>query len=1121
MNITPDKLLDLQDEKWLRGERARVEELISGCNPGLISDAALLDLICNEIRLRENFEPDFPDLGLTERLYEYSNRFPAISDKLKKQLEFENQLKDDENDININNISFQFSQTGGINDIQNLREIEEFESGGFGTIYLARQILPDRQVAVKINQADSRLDEFSIRTLHNEAQRAARLRHPNIIEIYEVGKVGNQSYFIMPFIKGGNLKSRKGEFHDNFISISRLMATISHAVSYAHSLDVLHCDLKPSNILINEQGEPVLTDFGFAVGLIPEVHSVNQRNNQEPDNSRTAYETISSVFGTGGTPEYMAPEQSIGNFQSLSIETDIYGLGSVLYELLTGNPPGVRREGDKIPPPRSINNKIPRDLEAICLRCLSWNKGERYRQASEMALDFENFSSGYSVSAREFNRISGFIDRAVKWAIRSPVAAILLLIVFLSILSSTAILYSKNQQLRNLLQLAAQTSFNLGHTSEKRGTKPESETAYLQSIKLFDELSNKYPDNISFLIMKAKSQNNFALIMRELNRQQEYRKYLEDAIFSFQLANKRNPDNLDLLMEEANSWSNLGNYYLIHSERENATNCYQKSMILREKLMAQNSNNAEYQFQLAKSYFDLGNLNGRSTDSQKQAIADYQKAIEGFSNSISNGNSSDDLLQKTIEATINLSKLLAESGDVQAAQRLDDEMIAKWSGKVEADPGNLHFTLLYAILLNNRGTHGLDRIEPEKVEVDFQKARSYFIRAMKQQEVGFTVKKNYCMTLSNLALVNLRLMKKPNNSEEIQKYQKSVSEYSIEAIRLANSLIISSPAEVSPKISLAMACEIYAELLEMENQLAESKRILTEGLNTTASLINHDNEALEKHLNFINRLARLELLLNAENVEAARKLAEKGLFIVREQIGVNRDSQMLQMQLMEFSELNASLLLKNYKFEEKGMIIDENVISKLNQAVVFYSDAINAGKKGIAFGNVYSNQLDRYMSIYLFRAIALRNLKRFTDSNTDIYSAKQIMKTDDPRLIYLNLLECQNRIQLGDYENAIDAINSKMKSGNYSLEIYFNLACLYAEAVPKIQKNDKLSQSDKQIQTELFVRKSLSNLKLIQENGFFKDPVNVAQLEKDSSLVNIEKQKGFIEFLADVKQARK
>lgn len=1120
MNISPDELLDTQDDNWSKGKRTRVEEIVFSDNASTISDSVLLDLICNEIRLRENFEPEFLSLGLPERLKEYSKRFPAIAEKLKKQLEFESHLQDEERESShLSAVPFNYA--GGIIDIPNLKDIEEFESGGFGTIYLARQILPDRQVAVKINQTDSRLDELSIRTLHREAQRAAKLRHPNIIEIYEVGKVGNKSYFIMPFIKGGNLKSGKMAFHNDFINISRLMATISRAVSYAHSLDILHCDLKPSNILINEQGQPILTDFGFAIGLMPDNQSFNENNKSEPIDSRAAGGTLSSVFGTGGTPDYMAPEQTSGNYQSLSIETDIYGLGSILYELLTGNPPGIRQGGMQIIAPRLINGKTPRDLEAICLKCMSWNKKDRYQNASELAADLENYSFGYPVSARKHNRIAGFFDRTFKWMNRSPLAATLLMIVILSVISSTAILYAKNRQLRSLLQLAAQTSFNLGLTSEKRGTKPESEAAYLQSIRFFDELGNKYPDNISFLIMKARSQNNFALIMRELNRQQEYRKYLEDAITSFQIAHKRNPENSDLLMEEANSWSNLGNYYILNSERSSAIRCFIEARSLREKLISLDANDPEFQFQLAKSYFDLGNLNNRSTEFQKQAISDYQKAIEGFITSISGGNRSDDILQKTIEATTNLASLLSGNGDAMAAQKLDDEMVATWAAKVEADPGNLHFTLIYAILLNNRGSHGLDRIEPEKVEADFQKARSYFIRAMKQEEVSYSAKKYYCVTLSNLALVNLRLMKKTKNTDEFQKYQKAVSEFSIEAIRLANNLIISSPTEISPRISLAMACEIYAELLEIENQLGESKRILTEGLNATANLINQDVLALEKHLTFINRLSRLELSINAENIEPARQFAEQGLILVRKFINTNEDSQMLQLQLMEFSELNASLLLKKYNFEEKGMIIDENVITKLNQAVSLYSDAISACTKAMAIGHIYPNQLDRHMSNYLFRAVALKNLKKHAESNADINSAKKFLKTDDPRFIYLQLLECQNRIQLGEYDNAIDEISSVIKNGNHSIEIYFNLACLYAEAVPKIDKNQNLNASQKQLKKDEFIEKCLSILKLIHKNGFFKDPLNTAQLEKDLSLSNIENQTGFIEFLAEVKKAQK
>lgn len=284
--------------------------------------------------------------------------------------------------------------------------IELIGEGGMGVVYRARQQSLDREVAVKLLAAGPWASRDFVQRFVHEAQNAARMQHPNIVTIYEVGCAEELHFFSMRLIQGESLAAllkRDGKLAPQ--RAAALLRTIAEAVHYAHRLGVLHLDLKPANVLLDENGVPHVADFGLArrleQGLAADNHEVS------------------------GTPSYMAPEQATAGAQRITPATDIWGLGAILYELLSGEPPFISDtpqatlklvvEG-KLRSPRRFVAQLPRDLEAIVLKCMAYDCVHRYASAGELAEDLTRFQNGYMVKARPLNTV----QRSARWAMREP-----------------------------------------------------------------------------------------------------------------------------------------------------------------------------------------------------------------------------------------------------------------------------------------------------------------------------------------------------------------------------------------------------------------------------------------------------------------------------------------------------------------------------------------------------------------------------------------------------------------------------------------------------------------------------------------------------------------------------
>ncbi|MEX2121901.1 MAG: protein kinase [Pirellulales bacterium] len=289
---------------------------------------------------------------------------------------------------------------------------EEIARGGMGIVYKARQVSLDRIVALKMILAGQLAGPDEVQRFRTEAQAAANLRHPNIVAIHEVGEHQGQHYFSMDYVPGISLAAIARESPLPAQRAAGYVRTIARAIQYAHARGILHRDLKPSNVLIDVHDQPWVTDFGLAKRWT----SVPGQDEDKPG--------LADLTATGqilGTPSYMPPEQASGTRGQIGPASDIYSLGAILYELMTGRPP-FRAETpldtllqvleSEPAAPRLLNPKLPKDLETICLKCLRKDSSERYVSAADLAEDLGRFLAGEPIRARPLSAA----ERLSRWA---------------------------------------------------------------------------------------------------------------------------------------------------------------------------------------------------------------------------------------------------------------------------------------------------------------------------------------------------------------------------------------------------------------------------------------------------------------------------------------------------------------------------------------------------------------------------------------------------------------------------------------------------------------------------------------------------------------------------------
>lgn len=403
-NVLLDQFCDEFERLWLGGRTPTIEDALREWQGAADRDLVLRELLHVEFELRVNN-------GGHPRLEEYVGRFPDREHVVREAFRSFSGTKPTtvRDGPTKSNTRGRPAQSPTPVNLPGYTVLGELGRGGMGVVLKARQDGLDRVVALKTIRSGELASPEEVKRFLSEANSAARLDHPNIVPIHEIGEQGGLHYFSMGFVDGPTLQEVLADGVFSPDKAARLTQTLAEAVHYAHENGIVHRDLKPGNVLLDANGEPRITDFGLA----------------KQTETNTAMTATGQVLGT---PSYMPPEQAAADNSRIGPHSDVYSLGAILYALLTGRPPfqaasmveTLKQVVERDPvSPRQLNPEVGRDLETVCLKCLEKEPAKRYASSAEFRDELQRLLDGRPILVRP----ATWLERVVKWARRKPLAA--------------------------------------------------------------------------------------------------------------------------------------------------------------------------------------------------------------------------------------------------------------------------------------------------------------------------------------------------------------------------------------------------------------------------------------------------------------------------------------------------------------------------------------------------------------------------------------------------------------------------------------------------------------------------------------------------------------------------
>ncbi|QJX00847.1 serine/threonine-protein kinase [Frigoriglobus tundricola] len=498
--------------------------------------------------------------------------------------------------------------------------VGELGRGGMGVVYKARQVALGRDVALKMILGGHCSSPQVQARLRSEAELVARLTHPNIVQVHEVGEAGGLPFLAMEFVDGGTLAARLKRHPLPPREVASLLATLAAAVHAAHARNVVHRDLKPANVLLTADGVPKIADFGLARGL-----------------DTDSRQTISGEVL--GTPSFMAPEQAAGSLAGVGPAADIYALGGILYVALTGRPPFAAEtplatllqvcHQDVVPPSR-IRERIPRDLETICLKCLNKAPEERYASALELSDDLNRFLRGEPVMARPV----GTAEWIWKWVRRRPTTAALVLLALSTLAGAFVLagqLWVKEREVRKRTELARDAA-DIGDQLIDKSLDAEPGQDALQReslekiLRIYSVLAEDERADPPLRRATARAQFRCGQIYRRLGQFGDAEKAYQGAIRIQEALSLQDTGELVYRQDLANSFNFLGELLRETKRPEEALSWYGRASELQQDLVAASAA-PEYRKELARTESNRA-LALNQLARREDALAGFGRAAE-------------------------------------------------------------------------------------------------------------------------------------------------------------------------------------------------------------------------------------------------------------------------------------------------------------------------------------------------------------------------------------------------------------------------------------------------------------------------------------------------------------
>jgi tetratricopeptide (TPR) repeat protein len=593
--------------------------------------------------------------------------------------------------------------------------------GGMGVVYKARQISLNRVVALKMIRAGAHASPELLARFHIEAEALASLQHPNIVQVYEVGEHEGCPYMAMEFLDGGSLDSQLAGRPQPPRAAADLVATLARAMHCAHARGIVHRDLKPANILLAASREPpasVARALGGGSRLndaTPKITDFGLAKRLAEGKGQTSTGAIL------GTPSYMAPEQAWGRVHDIGPATDVYALGAILYEMLTGQPPFRGDSGmetlkrvisEEAPAPSRLCPKLPRDLETICLKCLEKEPARRYATAADLADDLRRFLDGEPLAARP----AGLGERAWKWARRRPAWATLLgvivgalLVIAGSFLWSYARVLGERDHARHSLQVA-RTAIDDLYTkmaSERLFDEPQLDPLCQELLEkaraLYEELAHEQSADPDVRRDIALAWFRLGEIHRMRGQQAEAERAYGEAIARQEELRRDYPGEPRYPQDLANSHNWLGELLREHGRPpDQAEQHYRTALDLQQNLAGDHADEPAYRMELARTDYNLGIIE-RETNRTGEAGADYDRAVTLLTELHSAYPAEPNYRQDLARALINRGILHRQDGRAGEAASDYQQAIDLFVGLRQDFPSRAAYRLELAIARQDRG----------------------------------------------------------------------------------------------------------------------------------------------------------------------------------------------------------------------------------------------------------------------------------------------------------------------------------------------------------------------------------------------------------------------------------
>jgi tetratricopeptide (TPR) repeat protein/tRNA A-37 threonylcarbamoyl transferase component Bud32 len=690
--------------------------------------------------------------------------------------------------------------------------LRELGRGGMGVVYQARQRGINRIVALKMILAGSHAGPEALARFLREAETVGRLKHPNVVQVYECGSHEDKPYFSQEYVEGGSLANKLRGEPQPPEQAARLVQALAEAVHAAHEQGIVHRDLKPANVLLTADGTPKVTDFGLA---------------KQGDSGVTATGDVL------GSPSYMAPEQAAGDVRKIGPAADIYALGVILYELLTGRPPFKGASawdtvqmvtGSEPVPPSQLQPKLPRDLETICLKCLQKEPGRRYASARALAADLGHFLAKEPIEARAVR----LPERFWRWCLRKPAVAGLLGGLALALLAGFAGVTAfwlraerhRHQALENLAEAERQrdqairgfreardavdrfyTAVSQNELLDKPGMAPLRKRLLENARAFYQAFVQEHADDVKLRQELADAMMRLASITKDVASDTEALQVFQEATGIYQELLHVDTENATAKRNLAAAWSQIGLLLIKEDRYPETEHAFQEEARLWEELASQYPKNLDFKSGQATACSHLG-LIYRRTRRLAQAETALLRGAALWKELLAEQEGNEEYESFFSWCLLHLGYVYNAKGERGKAQEAYQQMLALRRSLVDRHPQHLGYRLDLSKGFSVIGGFYEDD-EPARAEAFYREALA-FDEKLAQENPGVAF---FTLSLGDdyTSLASL---------VSTQGKRKDALQWCIQAIKILDELLKREPTHVEAKKALADALAQRANVLD-------------------------------------------------------------------------------------------------------------------------------------------------------------------------------------------------------------------------------------------------------------------------------------------------------------------